>query len=398
MKSVCLNMIVKNEAHVIRNTLENICQNIKLSYWVIVDTGSTDNTKQIILDFFKENNIIGELHDCEWVDFGYNRSFALQKAYKKTDYLFIFDADDKIEGKLNIPTNLTYDKYDLKFGSEFSYTRPLLINNDIKWYFKGVLHEYLTCDQQITNIILPGEYHIISGRTGNRSKNPNKYSDDAKVLEKAYYNAVETNDQIQYRYAFYCAQSYKDCGNIEKAIEWYKKRADNDKGWNQENYYSALMVGDLYKQLNDMKNALYYWNISINIDCERYEGIMNIIKYYREKNKFVLAYKYYQMLHKNPSTNGKLFIQTNDYIFQKYYEFSIIAYYVGKYEDAIDSFINLFKLKNKIDENTKKLIISNFLFYVKKITKKNRILRCEFSKFIENTEMTNTIEQILKLL
>ena len=52
--TVCLNMIVKNESHIIRETLEMLCNKIKFSYWVISDTGSTDNTREIIQGFFNE--------------------------------------------------------------------------------------------------------------------------------------------------------------------------------------------------------------------------------------------------------------------------------------------------------------------------------------------------------
>jgi glycosyltransferase involved in cell wall biosynthesis len=45
-------MIVKDEEHVIEQTLENICSKIKLQYWVISDTGSSDNTQNIIKNFF----------------------------------------------------------------------------------------------------------------------------------------------------------------------------------------------------------------------------------------------------------------------------------------------------------------------------------------------------------
>ena len=52
-KTICLNMIVKNEAHIIRETFDNILKYIPLSYWVISDTGSTDGTQQIIKDYLK---------------------------------------------------------------------------------------------------------------------------------------------------------------------------------------------------------------------------------------------------------------------------------------------------------------------------------------------------------
>ena len=38
-------MIVKNEKHIIKQTLDNICSYIDFSYWVISDTGSTDGTQ-----------------------------------------------------------------------------------------------------------------------------------------------------------------------------------------------------------------------------------------------------------------------------------------------------------------------------------------------------------------
>jgi len=64
-------MIVKNEAHVITNTFNNILEKIKLDYWVISDTGSTDNTQNIIINYFKEKNIPGELVHHDWKDFGF---------------------------------------------------------------------------------------------------------------------------------------------------------------------------------------------------------------------------------------------------------------------------------------------------------------------------------------
>ena len=81
-------MIVKNESHIIENTLEKLCQKINFDYWVICDTGSTDNTPQIITDFFNKKGIKGELFYDEWVNFAHNRTLALQRAFKKTQLLF----------------------------------------------------------------------------------------------------------------------------------------------------------------------------------------------------------------------------------------------------------------------------------------------------------------------
>ncbi len=94
--TLCLNMIVKDEAHIIENTLSKLLNKVKIDYWVISDTGSTDNTKEIIVDFFKQKGIPGELYDDPWKNFGYNRTKALTHAYNKSEHLLIFDADDEI--------------------------------------------------------------------------------------------------------------------------------------------------------------------------------------------------------------------------------------------------------------------------------------------------------------
>ena len=82
-KTICLNMIVKDESHIIEETLIKLLDKIHFDYWVISDTGSSDNTKEIITKFFNSKDIKGELHDDEWVDFAFNRTKALEYALNK---------------------------------------------------------------------------------------------------------------------------------------------------------------------------------------------------------------------------------------------------------------------------------------------------------------------------
>ena len=56
MISICLNMIVKNESHIICKTFDNILKYVPITYWVISDTGSTDNTIELIKGYWKEKN------------------------------------------------------------------------------------------------------------------------------------------------------------------------------------------------------------------------------------------------------------------------------------------------------------------------------------------------------
>jgi len=68
-KTICLNMIVKNEGLVIEKW-PGLVETL-IDYWVIVDTGSTDGTQKVIKNFLKD--VPGELHERPWINFAHNR-------------------------------------------------------------------------------------------------------------------------------------------------------------------------------------------------------------------------------------------------------------------------------------------------------------------------------------
>ena len=326
---ICLNMIVKNEADVIEDTLTNLCENIPFSYWVISDTGSTDTTKEIIKAFFEKKNIPGELVEHEWRDFSYNRNKALECAYQKTDYLFIFDADDRIHGKPILP-KLTADRYMFRFGKEFNYDRALLITNRKPWVYVGVIHEVLDCKEPRSTVFIQGDYSVESGRTGFRSKNPNKYAEDAEILKKAF----EEDASLKSRYAFYCAQSYMDSNQNDLAIEWYQKTL-NLNGWDQERYYACIQLGELFNRKKDFLQMQFYWSKSCQYDPERIEAIIMLMGFYYQTNQHVLVNAFYHKW-KDYSHNlkGKLFIRSFLYHYELEYLNALSGYYARDLESG----------------------------------------------------------------
>jgi hypothetical protein len=360
-KTICLNMIVRDESKIIQSTLENLCSYINFDYWVICDTGSQDNTKEIIIEYFKEKDISGELIEHHWQDFAYNRTLALNAAYNKTDYLFLFDADDTITGNFILPSDLLKDKYLCKFGTHnFNYIRPNLISNRKKWKFIGVLHEFLSnIDPINSEEIIKGDYHIEIGVHGARANNPNKYRDDALLLEKAFENENEKNNDLKNRYAFYCAQSYKDCGNLEKSIEWYLKVLELDN-WSQEKYYSCLQLGHLYLMLNKQDKAIDILSRASQYDHERIDCITVIMSHYYEKGNHLLVnalynkYKNYELY----NYEDKLFLNKTAWIDFEYYN-SISAYYVNDLISGHNSCKKLLQHREKIE-----ITNSNIKFYL----------------------------------
>src|SRR5271170_6187086 len=240
---ICLNMIVKNEASVIRRSIASARPII--DHWVIVDTGSTDGTQEIIRECLRD--LPGELHERPWRDFAHNRTEALELARGNADYTLIIDADDALEipPEIQLP-ELTADAYSIEIrDAALRYRRPQMVRSALPWRYEGVLHEFLTCEGAQPVKPLDG---LVMRRNhdGARRLDPITYRRDARVLEDAL--ATEVSDFLRSRYTFYLAQSYRDCGEKEKALENYVARAELGF-WDQERFVSLYRVAQLKADL-----------------------------------------------------------------------------------------------------------------------------------------------------
>ena len=166
---IALCMIVKNESHIIHECLNSIYKYI--DYWIISDTGSTDGTQDIIKKFFEEKGIPGELHQDEWKNFGHNRTLALRHCDGKAEYAWMIDADDRVDGTFVFPKENEPDGYVLRMGKpEFSWWRTQIFKVDSKWEYKGVLHEYPSCNKEKPLLIkVEGNYRIDARTLGARN-------------------------------------------------------------------------------------------------------------------------------------------------------------------------------------------------------------------------------------
>jgi glycosyltransferase involved in cell wall biosynthesis len=341
--TLTLCMIVKNESHIILECLNSVYKYI--DYWVICDTGSTDNTKEIITNFFKEKGIPGEIHDHEWKDFGHNRSLAFKAAEGKADYAWVIDADDYLEGEMVLPPTTEIDSYALRIKrGSFFWWRNQIFKLESKWEYKGVLHEYAACQKPNPRIVkLEGNYNICA-RTMGGARNVGispieKYSRDAEVLEKAM-----LEDPNNTRHQFYLAQSYFDSQQWEKADEAYRKRVEMGQ-WEEEVFYSlyriAMIAAITSKTFGEIKEKfLMAWNYR----PIRAEPLYQIAKMYRMVNQPRLAYLYASMAKTMPYPKFDiLFIDEDVYRWQCDDEIAATAFYLHKYDEGIAACESLLK-------------------------------------------------------
>ena len=380
-KTICLNMIVKNEERIIVDTLTKLYQKIKWDYWVICDTGSTDKTREVITEHFKNANIPGEIVCHEWKDFGYNRTEALKSAFEKTDYVFVFDADDEICMDFKLPDNLTADAYNFQFGHHGDYccyTRALLVNNRKKWKYVGVLHEVIVPDGFSNSTeIINGNYFVVSGRSGDRNtNNPDKYLKDALVLEKAYYESLEKKeDNLYERYAFYCGNSYCDHGDAENAIKWYKITLTHNN-WAQEKFMSCIKLYNCYEKLGQRETGFYYCIKSMSFDSERAEGLHHLIVHYCCENMNDVAYAYYTLIKDylenryidEAPNNNKLFIDNSIVNFHLPYYMVIVSEKTKHYATGIKMMEIIFSKKQKnVSDFFVRCLLFNMQFFIDKL-------------------------------
>jgi glycosyltransferase involved in cell wall biosynthesis len=320
---ICLNMIVRNEAHIVREVLDSVAPYI--SSWVVVDTGSDDGTQDIIRSHMAALGIPGELHERPWRDFGTNRSEAMDLARGHGDYIWVMDADDLVSGTLEFK-ELTADCYSLQYGPGTTYWRRQLFRDGLPWHYVGVLHEYADCRDPFTEDRLGGDYFTESRRLGGRNLDPQKYARDAEVLL-----AEVGRDPDNPRSVFYLAQSYFDANDFVEARRWYARRAEM-AGFDEEVYWSLNRIGECMARLDepwpDIQDAhLRAWEYR----PRRAEPLHQIAVHYRTTGRYQLGHLFAERAAQIPlPVQDLLFLGSEVYTWRALDEQAVCASWIGK--------------------------------------------------------------------
>ena len=379
MPKICLNMIVKNESKIITRFFDSVLPFI--DGYCICDTGSSDDTKEVIKTYFQEKEIPGKVVENEFVDFSTNRNFALRACHsmENMDYVLLLDADMKLMfGNMDIQqfkTTMDKDAYFLFQGNDsFMYKNIRIVKNNPEYSYWGVTHEYMNlpniCRQ---HTILKNDMFIHD--IGDGGAKDDKFARDIRLLKKG----LETDPNNE-RYLFYLGNSYLDSGQYQGAIDTYKKRIQLG-GWKEEVWYCYYSIGRAYKSLyfsnnlcnsNYIFHAIHYWMEAYEYYPERIENLYEIVKLYREQSKYKLAYQFYLMADYQRTyhySDDHLFHEKAIYDYNLDYELSIMAFYVNPTSiDIHKKLYNLLSNNTNTDISIFKNILSNYKFYTPRIS------------------------------
>ncbi len=322
-------MIVRNESHIIAETLDAVAPYI--SSWVIVDTGSEDGTQDLIRNHMAQLGIPGELHERPWRNFGHNRSEALSLAQGHGDYIWVLDADDTLTGTPDFDL-LSADLYELRIKDACEICwRPNLFRDGLGFHYVGVVHEYVDCDDPHSVTRLEGDYYIESRRLGARSLNPQKYARDRDLLLAEVQRNPESSRSV-----FYLAQSFYDLGDFANARKWYARRVEMG-GWDEEVYFAKWRIADSMWRLREpwpeVQDAfLRAWEFRPS----RAEPLYGIAFPYRLDERHWLGYLFAKCASEIPlPEEDTLFVGEDIYTWQANDEQAVCAHWIGRHQEEL---------------------------------------------------------------
>jgi len=234
---ICLSVIVRNEAGNIVRCLEAAAR-IATSA-VIVDTGSTDGTQDLLRAWAEENDFPLTLIEEPWQNFKVNRTSLMRHAAKSdAEWLLLLDADLVLHVPDPLPDLGSVDVWHGRVDfAHLDYTLPFLVRASKPWFFEGVAHSYLACEEPFDENVMDGLWVEDFSHT-----TVEKLERDLVALLADHAENPEGT-----RTVFYLAQTYYDLDRIPEAIIFYRKRAEMG-GWDEEVYFSRYRLGYLLCQ------------------------------------------------------------------------------------------------------------------------------------------------------
>lgn len=286
MISISLCMIVKNEEAVIARCLDSVKDLVDEIN--IVDTGSTDNTKEIVQQY------TNRVFDFNWIDhFAAARNFSFQQATK--DYILWLDADDiltieehakfkSLKNTLDPETDVVSMNYYLSFNDDGNIAslirRNRLVKREKNFQWIGAVHEYL----EVYGTILDSDIGV--------SHLP--LSHDTHRNIEIYKKLIRDGKELSPRDIYYYANELKDHQIYEEAIYYYEQFLTTNLGWVEDCIQACYKLSDCYAAIKDDENKITSVLRSFEYDIPRPEACCRLGFHFMEQSKNKAAIYWYK--------------------------------------------------------------------------------------------------------
>lgn len=287
MIKVSLCLIVKNEEQVLARCLDCVADLVEEI--IVVDTGSTDQTKSIAEDYG------AKVYDFTWTDdFAAARNESFAKATQ--DYILWLDADDILEEEaqreflklkkelashvdsVTMPYYLAFDDYG---NVSFSLRRNRLVKREKNFRWRDQVHEYL----EVYGEIVHSNVIIIHQSTGSLS--------DRNL--KIYENKLKRKEEFSPRDLYYYANELFDHRRYAEAIVIYEKFLSQKGGWLEDNIAACGKLADCYKAQGDKEGELRSILRPFSYDSPRAEFCCRLGYHFMEKADYLSAIFWYRL-------------------------------------------------------------------------------------------------------
>lgn len=310
MATISLCMIVKNEEKYIARCLDSVAELVEEI--IIVDTGSTDRTVEIVSDH------TSKVYLYPWKDdFSDARNYSFSKA--SMDYCMWMDADDVLEEtekskflqlkqSLNPDTDIVMMKYNTSFDEagrpSFSYFRERWIRNCTQYRWIGAVHE-----------VIPPNGKVIYSDIAISHRKTDAGDPDRNL--RIYQKMIAEGKHLDPRQQYYYGRELYYHRQYEEAVSVLEKFLLSPEGWIENKIEACSVCANCYFQLGQERSALTALLRSMSFDLPRAELCCEIGKYFLERGNYRNAIYWYETalsVPENEFSGGFTLPDCHDYI------------------------------------------------------------------------------------
>lgn len=326
MITISLCMIVKNEEKNLARCLLSVGE--IADEIIIVDTGSSDKTREIAEEF------TDKIYDFVWCDdFSKARNFAFEKA--NMDYQLWLDADDVIlpedkEKFMNLKRTLSADTdaimmwYNTGFDSEgrviYRYYRERLFKREKGFHWVEPVHECVIYSGSVLRkdiaITHKKDYSVEEEKGRNLS---------------IYEQLLKEGQVLSPRGEYYYSRELKDNGYYDKAVQSFSQYLDSGMGWREDNINACLETAKCLQILGRNEEAVAFLYKSFYYDLPRAEICCEIGYYFKQKGGYKKAIFWFEMaLKTGERSHANGFVSEDCKIYIPALEIAVCYDYLGE--------------------------------------------------------------------